>query len=99
MNNECMLNIIRDLINKYLNSFIDKNEMYLQLLNRISLLDVIEIEDELLNESYSAIYHMNEKYCDVTNDELMYYMDCINEKNTFSRFERDRIILSSSKII
>jgi hypothetical protein len=51
--------------------------------------DVVEYDDELLNESYFAIYHMYEKHCEVSDEELLYLRDCLEGKYEFSRIERD----------
>lgn len=67
--------------------------MFLQLIEVISPSDVVEYEDELLNDSYFAIYHMGEKFCDVSNEEFSYLKDCLEGKHKFSREERDRIII------
>lgn len=91
-----MLSILRDLINSYLSSVIDKDKMYFQLIEKISPSDVVGYEDELLNDSYFAIYHMNEKFCTVSNDEFAYLRDCLDGKHKFSRVERDRIIRKDS---
>ncbi len=68
--------------------------MYLKLIELLSPADIAEYEDELLNESYFAIYHLNEKFCKVTDSEFHYLRDCLNGKYKFSRAERDRIIKS-----
>jgi hypothetical protein len=85
-------NIMKDLINSYLNSQISKTDMINQLCTRITISEAMECEDEVLRECYSAIFHMNEKYCDVTDHELVYYKDCLEGKQIFSRIERDKII-------
>lgn len=91
-----MLSMLRDLINSYLSSIIDKDKMYLQLIEKISPSDVVGYEDELLNDSYFAIYHMDEEFCTVSNDEFAYLRDCLEGKQKFSRVERNGIIRKDS---
>lgn len=63
--------------------------MFLQLIEVISPSDVVEYGDELLNESYFAIYHMDEKFSKVSNEEFLYLRDCLEGKHKFSREERE----------
>jgi len=92
MEKSYMLSILRDLISSCLGSIIDRNQMYLKLIQKISPCDVVEYDDELLIESYFAKYHMYEKYCEVSDEELLYLRDCLEGKYEFSRIERDKII-------
>lgn len=80
------------LIDDYLNSVISRNEMLKELFNIQSPAEIADINDELIKESYFAIYHMNEMFCEVTNVELKYYRDCLEGKRLFSRYERDNIL-------
>jgi len=92
MEKSYIINILGDLISGYLCSDINKEQIYLQLLGNFCPTDIVEQEDELLNDSYFAIYHMNEKFCEVTDDEFQYLKDCLNGKYRYSRAERDRIL-------
>ena len=92
-----MLKVLSDLISRYLISTIDKSEMVEQLIGKISPSDVTEYEDELLNESFFTIYHINENYCDASNPELLYLRECLEERHKFSRVERDSIISENKK--
>lgn len=94
MEKNYLLSILGDLIGSYLCSNINKEQMYLLLIEKLSPTDIVEYEDELINDSYFAIYHLNEKFCEVTDGEFCYLKDCLNGKCKFSRAERDRIIKS-----
>lgn len=51
----------------------EKSKVLKELLNIQSPDEISDFNDELIRESYFSIYHMNEKFCEVTNTELEYY--------------------------
>ncbi|MBU3146198.1 hypothetical protein [Clostridium sp. CF012] len=92
-----MLKVLSDLINRYLISTIDKSEMVEQLIGKISPSDVTEYEDELLNEGFFTIYHINGNYYDALNSEPLCLRACLEDRHRFSRVERDSIISEYKK--
>lgn len=75
----------------------DSRELMHQLSSRIDSLEAIDINDQLISECYLSIYHMDEPYCFVSDQEMQYYVDCFEGKITFSKEHRDNIITSKHK--
>ncbi|MBZ9685954.1 hypothetical protein G9F72_006340 [Clostridium estertheticum] len=92
-----LLKVLSDLINRYLISTIDKSEMMEQLIGKISPSDVTEYEDELLNESFFTIYHINENYCDASNSELLYLRECLPNMICYWLFTMEKKMVHRDK--
>ena len=80
------------LLNDYLNSAISRDEMHKTLLIIQSPAEIADNNDELIIESYFALYHMDEVFCEVSDTEFEYLRDCLEGKRPFSKYERDKII-------
>jgi hypothetical protein len=82
---------LKDLISAYLNSVFNRDEMYRRLINILSPAEVADIDDELLIDSYFAIYYMFEEFCEVSDAEFVYLKNCLEGKLLFSTDERNKI--------
>ncbi|HOA81087.1 MAG TPA: hypothetical protein PKK61_08520 [Defluviitaleaceae bacterium] len=87
-----IIKILSDIINNFLESKIDTDEVIEQLITRINPLDIYELDDELLiTDCYFAIKHLVEEGYETTIRELEYFKECfegqrlynINDKNEF----------------
>ncbi len=87
--------VILELLDKYLNATINREELKYQICSVVNISEAMELSSELVRECYSAIYHMNERYCGVTDKEVIYYRDCLAGKLEFSREKRDIFISNS----
>ncbi|MCL2224552.1 MAG: hypothetical protein FWB96_06255 [Defluviitaleaceae bacterium] len=50
------------------------------------------LTDELTLEAFMAMWHSNEKYCEMPKEEIIYYKKCFEGNEIFSREKRDVII-------
>lgn len=88
---------MRELIEKYLNSVLTKEEIIDLLINKYHLEEIIEMNSELLVDSYIAIKHLTEEGFETTNAELIYLQHCLGGTREFSREDRDRFIIQHYK--
>lgn len=87
-----ILEIMKDLIIKYFDKELNRDEIANKLVRSIDIAELDEYNDELLNDCFFALYHMNEDGFETTELEIQYLNECFNEIRTFSRAERDEYI-------
>lgn len=91
-----VMQFLKDLIANCLKSDIYKTNIGEYLMGKITPSSVCDYEDDLISDSFFALYHMNEKYCEPSDTELLYLRDCLEGKRKFSRFDRDELIRCES---
>ena len=97
MNVKYICSFMRELIARYLNSELSKDEVIDLLINKYHLEEIIEMDSELLVDSYIAIKHLIEEGFETTNAELIYLKYCLEGTREFSREDRDRFIIQQYK--
>lgn len=87
--------IMGNILSKYLNKEIGKEETIESLINNFSLEEILGTNDELLIDSFFAIKQMTEVGFETTNSELVYLKNCFDGRSIFSRVDKGKFIINN----
>ena len=90
---------VREKLNKIICLFLEEKINYDDVVKYTKMLmpisEACELADELEREVFMALWHGDEKYCNVPKEEMIYYKKCFDGKDDFSADRRDAIIRKS----